>query len=115
MRRPCNNCPWRKDAPREHWAPDHLTTIFRTCQDDGNHIMLCHKANALPKARRGRLVCQGWVRVLGFHAIGVRLAAMAGRVTKQEVEDKSGPALFRSFAAMLHANRVRLPRRNRRR
>jgi hypothetical protein len=50
---------------------------------------------------------------MGFDAIGVRLAAMGGRVTLAEVEDKTSVELFPTFAAMLEANRIAPPRRNR--
>jgi len=107
LRRPCENCPWRVDAPRGYWAPDHFESIWENCQDDGMHVMGCHKsssANFLP--------CQGWIRVMGFGSIGVRLLAMQGKITAAEVEDDKGPALFKTFAAMLRANKIRLPKRN---
>ena len=106
MRGPCENCPWLKDAPREYWDPQHFVDIFRNCQGDSMHVMLCHKANALPVEKRTDLVCQGWVRVLGFDAIGVRLAAMKGKITVEEVNDRSFK-LFKSFASMLKANKVK--------
>jgi hypothetical protein len=108
-RRPCANCPWRVDAPRQHWDPAHFVSIWRDCQDDGPNLMLCHKS-----ARSTRtLPCQGWIRVLGFEAIGVRIAVMRGLATAAEVADRAGPELFPSFAKMLRANKIRLPARNR--
>lgn len=112
MRRPCNNCPWRVDAPREHWDPQHFLDIYRDCQDDGLKLMLCHKAMALPEPERGSLPCQGWARVMGTRAIGVRIALMQGKLLPEEVADRKGPRLFRSFLAMLRANRVTPPVRN---
>ncbi len=105
MRRPCGNCPWRTDAPREHWDPEHFRSIARTCRGDGMHVMLCHKAKGERPAPDAP-VCQGWVRVLGFDAIGVRIAAMTGRVAEAEVFDREGPELFKSFDDMLDANRI---------
>ena len=113
LRRPCANCPWRVDAPRGHWNPQHFVEIWRRCQDDGLNVMLCHKSIALPEANRGDVPCQGWVRVMGFAAIGVRLLAMQDKITTEEVEDKGGPALFKTFTAMMRANKIRLPRRSR--
>lgn len=79
------------------------------------NLMLCHKANNMPKGTPSAEmpICQGWIRVMGFDAIGVRLAAMGGRVTIQEVEDKTSIELFPTFEAMLEANHVAPPRRNR--
>lgn len=113
LRRPCENCPWRVDAPRGYWDPQHFVDIWNSCQDDGMAVMLCHKSSALPKAERGDVPCQGWIRVMGFDAIGVRLLVMRGRASPEEVEDTGGPALFPTFNAMMRANKIRLPRRPR--
>lgn len=115
LRKPCDNCPWRRDAPREYWDPTHFAEIWRNCQDDGLHVMLCHKANAMPKGtpENEKPICQGWVRVMGFSAIGVRIAAMNGHVTVEEVEDTKSMKLFKTFEAMLRANKVPVGRRNR--
>lgn len=113
LRRPCSNCPWRVDAPREYWDPQHFADIWQSCQDDGHTVMLCHKANALPPTERDKMPCQGWIRVLGFDAIGVRLLAWQGHVSFEEVEDKEGPTLFETFAKMLQANNVPPPSRSR--
>ena len=113
LRRPCSNCPWRVDAPRNYWDPQHFVEIWKNCQDDGLNTMLCHKSNALPEEDRGDIPCQGWIRVMGFDAIGVRLLVMRGHATFEEVEDKAGPKLFPTFAAMMKANKIPLPRRSR--
>ena len=78
------------------------------------HIMLCHKSNALPPEQRKDLPCQGWIRVMGFQAIGVRLLAMRNAVTDEEIDDRGGPKLFKTFEAMLRANKIPLPKRSRR-
>lgn len=114
LRRACSSCPWRVDAPREHWDPQHFVDVWRRCQDDGVNVMLCHKSGALPKEERGEIPCQGWIRVMGFTAIGVRLLALRNAITPEEVEDKDGPELFPTFAAMLRANKIKLPNRTRR-
>lgn len=73
--------------------------------------MLCHKAVSLPEKKRQGLACQGWIRVMGFAAIGVRLLAMRQQITPEEIEDRGGPKLFPTFTAMLRANKIPLPRR----
>jgi hypothetical protein len=113
VRRPCANCPWRVDAPRGYWDPQHFVDIWKHCQDDGLNIMLCHKANAMPEEQRDSVPCQGWIRVLGFEAIGVRLLVLREEVTDEEIRDPGGPDLFPSFAAMMRANKISLPRRSR--
>lgn len=113
IRRPCNNCPWRLDAPRGHWDTQHFIDIWKNCQDDGLNIMLCHKANALPAEERPSMPCQGWIRVIGFDAIGVRLLVMRNQVTLEEVNDQDGQTLFPTFTAMLRANKIPRPARSR--
>lgn len=113
MRKPCDNCPWRVDAPRGYWDPQHFIDIATNCRDDGLHVMLCHKANALPEERRHELPCQGWARVMGTTAIGVRIALMRGTLAVEEVADRGAPELFPTFGAMLRANHIKIPRRNR--
>lgn len=113
MRKPCDNCPWRRDAPTEYWDSDHFRDIWNNCQDDGMSVMLCHKATALPKAERGNLPCQGWARVMGYEAIGVRIAVIQGVLTDDEVNDRDAVDLYDSFEEMLEANGIEIPRRNR--
>jgi hypothetical protein len=48
VRQPCSNCPWRRDAPSQHWDPQHFKDIWHNCQDDGMSQMLCHLAGDLP-------------------------------------------------------------------
>ena len=110
VRRPCANCPWRVDAPRAYWDPQHFTDIWRNCKGDGTASMLCHKATTLPEGERKSVPCQGWIRVMGFDAIGVRLLVMQGKATLEEVEDHDGPELFPSFTSMMRANKIPLPK-----
>lgn len=110
IRRPCSNCPWRIDAPRGYWDPQHFVDIWKNCQHDGLGTMLCHKAYTLPEEKRRDMPCQGWVRVMGYRAIGVRLLVVLQKVTKEEVEDQEGPALFPTFTAMLRANKIPTPK-----
>lgn len=50
---------------------------------------------------------------MGFTAIGVRILAMQDKITIEEVEDRDGPKLFPSFAAMMRANKIETPKRSR--
>lgn len=106
LRKPCSDCPWRKDATPGYWDPQHFEDIWQSCQDDGLSTMLCHKAAARPPEERASLPCQGWARVMGFDAIGVRLAVMRGNLTCEEVEDRDTAPLYSSFGDMLEANGI---------
>ena len=110
MRKPCANCPWRRDAEPGYWHPDHFRDIWRTCQDDGHSLMLCHKSS---KDVDEPLVCQGWIRVLKTDAVGVRIALIQGRVTAEEMDDLDTADLYASFDEMMAANGIEPPPRNR--
>ncbi len=114
LRKPCENCPWRHDAEPEYWDPDHFRDIWGNCQDDGRHVMLCHKSTVLPEAERNDLPCQGWARVMAFDAIGVRIAVLSGKLSVDEVNDRDTVDLYDTFAEMLEANRIEIPDRNKR-
>jgi hypothetical protein len=114
IRKPCRSCPWRVDAETQYWDPAHFTQIYRTCQNDGAHVMMCHGSVKRPDGcgPDGRkLVCQGWVRVMGLDAIGVRIAALRGYISKEEIEDKKprGIRLYKTFDDVLIANGIEIP------
>ena len=101
---PCSNCPWRRDSPRKYWHRDHFLDIYRHCQNDGIHTMLCHKSSSLPSPR----LCHGWIAVQGFDSIGVRLACMRGEVTADLVRSGVDPSIpmFDNFDSMMRANGI---------
>lgn len=69
--------------------------------------MNCHKA------RSGQEIpCQGWVRVMGVEAIGVRILLLRGVINENEIADRRCVPLFVSFRDMLIANGVQPPERN---
>ena len=99
----CASCPFRRSAPPT-WDHDELRGLFSNCQDDGSAFMICHKTK--------RRWCRGWLRVLGFEAVGVRLLALFGEVKPEDIGNP-GPELYASFDEMMAANGVELPARNR--
>lgn len=110
---PCNNCPWRKDAPVEHWDAEHFRDIWTSCQDDGMAIMLCHKAAKLPEDQRGKMPCAGWIKVMGTDAIGVRLLLATGKIKREDLDKgENCPELYNTFQEMMEANGVQTPDRN---
>jgi hypothetical protein len=50
---------------------------------------------------------------MGYAAIGVRILVMRGQTSHEEVVDRDGPKLFPTFTAMMHANKIRFPKRSR--
>lgn len=103
---PCNNCPWRKDAPREYWDPQHFVDIAESCRNDGLSTMLCHTSKA--EGCAVNYVCAGWVASQGTESIGVRILMMEGKVDPDK--DYSGGHDLFTFDEMLRANKIRLPR-----
>lgn len=98
---PCNDCPWRKDAPAKYWHPDHFKDIAESCRNDGMATMLCHKSNQC----NTKMVCAGWVASQGTESIGVRILMMKGVVDPEK--DYSGGHDLYTFDEMLHANNIR--------
>jgi hypothetical protein len=113
MRHPCAKCPWRQDAPLNLWPDEELQRMYVACQDDGISVMCCHANRHLPMDDPRVVPCIGWAWVLRFDAIGVRIAVMTERLTVEQIEATDGPQLYVSFDAMLEANGIALPPRNR--
>ena len=108
MKKPCDNCPWRRDAPVGYWDPEHFRDIWRNCQDDGMSLMLCHKSRLDEDIK---VPCAGAILVLGFASIGIRIATMRGTIDPAEY-GADGLELYSTFAEMLEANGITVPARN---
>jgi len=106
-RSPCNNCPWRKDAPMGYWHPKHFRDVWYDCQDDGLGLMLCHKS----KAAKRPIICAGYALIVGFDSIGLRISASKGEFVPGNYSAKGIP-LHRSFKAMMVAQGLKVPARN---
>lgn len=79
---PCASCPYRRDVPSGVWSEEEyekLPTFDGPTHEQPPKAFYCHQEN-------GRL-CSGWV---GCHdmeeSFGLRMAAMAGRITPEEYE-----------------------------
>lgn len=102
--------------------PSNGRTFWDVSVKDDPHLfatasgVLTHNCDAespnLSNEKCREIPCQGWIRVMGFDAIGVRILVMRNQVTMEEVEDTAGPDLFPTFTAMLRANKIRLPKRS---
>jgi hypothetical protein len=75
---PCNNCPYRKDAPVKHW---HKSEFERLSQNDSQQfapVYGCHKKN--------NSVCVGWLMnqdERGLPSIPLRLQLMKQKITRK--------------------------------
>lgn len=96
-RRPCADCPWRKDAVGV-FPPEAFRHSAETAYDMATHTFACHAAGA----GQPRL-CAGFLLRGAAHNLTVRLMQLRG--LDLSVTD-GGHALHASYAAMAVANGV---------
>jgi hypothetical protein len=106
-RRPCSDCPWRRDAvgifPAEAFRLSATTgadgSALRRLGDEALHTFGCHQSGAAKPA-----TCAGFI-LRGDRGIGWRLAASFGKFDPRKVRP-AGAALFDSYFDMAVANGV---------
>lgn len=106
-REPCESCPYRKDAKREFWHPDHFKQLL---EDDaaayGMGAMYgCHAT----RKREEPSICAGWLinqirRDFPSNMLRVHLIRRddANQCVLQVTD--GGHELYRSIEAMIEAN-----------
>lgn len=109
-RKPCNNCPYRRDAPTEFWHREEFEKLLESDADPLNgHLFACHKSiDILPEDRPA---CIGWLldqRKRGLPSIQLRLKLMRDPVLLEVLEQATddGLDLFDSIEEMCAANNV---------
>lgn len=96
-RKPCSECPWRKDAQPGRFGAEHFRRLANTAYDMNHHVFTCHKSlNDKP------LVCAGFLLRGAAHNLTVRMNYGKAR---QEA-DGGGLELFDSYRQMAIANFV---------
>lgn len=82
VRRPCTECPWRKDVAPGQFAPENYLRLAQTGYGKvGAEAPLdatwfaCHKSN-----QDEEFHCAGWLAAVGYEHLGVRLAVVHGVV-----------------------------------
>lgn len=110
MTRPCENCPYRKDAPRRLWHRSEFEGVLAAEQSEFGKVYSCHKQVVLATEERG--FCAGWLldqKKRGLPSIALRLALMHepndAAVLKSVNSD--GLEMFPTVKAMCRANGVR--------
>lgn len=110
MDRPCENCPYRKDAPLELWHPNEFRRVLASEKDPVMGAMFhCHKGKSLPVVERR--LCVGWLldqKKRGAPSIQLRILLIKKEEARELFERISarGLRLFKSIAAMCKANGV---------
>ena len=101
--RPCESCPYRRDAPSGLWDVreyEKLPAYDRDTAFQPAELFLCHQNSA--DGGRVRL-CAGWVGCHGYELLALRLAGIRGELSDAELrsvfEYRSPVPLFDSGAA----------------
>ncbi|WNI20340.1 DUF6283 family protein [Actinacidiphila sp. ITFR-21] len=102
-RRPCAECPWRRDAEPGQF-PAHRYEVLRDTSEQAAGqepgffapLFACHKS---PEGREE--ACAGWLAAVGHRHLGVRLAVAQRRLPPHVLTPGEGwPALFDTYAEM---------------
>lgn len=109
MKTPCDNCPYRLDAPRRHWHRSEFEAVLASERDVMGKIFNCHKQADLPPTERG--FCAGWLldqKRRGVPSIALRLELSMKRdaMAAFRAVTARGLRLFRSVYTMSRANGV---------
>jgi uncharacterized protein DUF6283 len=110
MTRPCENCPYRMDAPRRLWHRSEFEGLLEAERSEFGRIYACHKQASLPSRERG--FCAGWLldqknRGIPYLVLRIELSANAVNVAALEAVNADGLKMFRTVKAMCRANGVR--------
>lgn len=110
MIQPCENCPYRKDAPRKLWHRSEFEGVLSAERERLGKIYNCHKHSTLPIHERG--LCAGWLldqKKRNFPSISLRIMLIREPSARDAVARVSsgGLKLFRTVQAMCRANGVR--------
>lgn len=97
---PCNNCPYRTDAPLRHWDKTEFQTLLNSETEQFGKVYGCHKNNGS--------VCVGWLMKQdenNLPSIRLRIALSKHNVTRTYLDSLHSPApLYKTVKAMIKAN-----------
>ena len=97
---PCSNCPYRTDAPVQHWHKEEFKKVVDSENDYMGSTFLCHKQNGS--------ICVGWLMKQderNLPSIKLRIALSRHKVTREYLDSLHSPApLYKNVAAMIKAN-----------
>jgi len=98
-KRPCANCPWRRDARPGEFATERYQLLAASAQDMSVVIFTCHKS---PDG--GELACAGFLARGADHNFAVRMAYYRGDLERRERD--GGEDLYDDYREMAEANGV---------
>lgn len=98
-RTPCEECPWRLDAPVGAFPAEAYRASASTAYDMAQNTFACHMQGKDKPA-----TCASFLLIQGYHNLAVRLQTMSGRLDIRKVS--SPVPLYPTYAAMAIANGV---------
>lgn len=103
--RPCPECPWRVDTRPGQFSACRYDVLADTTGEPGREAHLGAPMFACHKSPEGReWACAGWLAAVGWEHLGVRIAAIVGRLPVSALEPGDGwPQLHASYAEMVAA------------
>lgn len=97
---PCNNCPYRKDAPLKHWHKDEYKRLLSTENELLGTVYGCHKNDGN--------VCVGWLMKQDenrFPSIALRMELSRKQITREYLDALSCKSpLYKNVKEMVKAN-----------
>lgn len=98
--KPCANCPYRTDAPLEHWHREEFIKVIESEKSYMGEVFSCHKQNGS--------VCVGWIMKqdeLFFPSLKLRIELINHNVTREYLDKLSSTApLYNTTEDMIRAN-----------
>lgn len=109
MTTPCENCPYRLDAPRRLWHREEFEKTLLADADPIGAVFACHKQGGLEPEARG--FCAGWAldqKARGVPSVALRLELVRDPEALSAFDrlTSAGVGLFRMVRAMCRANGV---------
>lgn len=97
---PCNNCPYRKDAPLHHWHKSEYEKLLEMEGDQLGAVYGCPKNNGN--------VCVGWLIKQDenrFPSIMLRISLSKNNITREYLDSLHSPSpLYKDVNEMIEAN-----------
>lgn len=97
---PCGNCPYRTDAPLQHWDKSEYEKLLATENDYMGSVYGCHKNNGN--------VCIGWLMKQDenrFPSIMLRISLSKNNITREYLDKLNSPSpLYKTVKDMIVAN-----------
>jgi Family of unknown function (DUF6283) len=108
VHRPCDECPWRRDADPGRFPACRYEALAATAGGPGAEAPLGAPMFACHKTPDGAArACASWLAVVGAEHIAVRLAVITGRLPMEALTPGEGwPVLYGSYEELAEANGV---------